>query len=59
MNPINFLQEVRSELLRVVWPTRDQIIRLTLQVIVISVIISGIIGILDYSFTTLIQYVIK
>ena len=27
--PVNFLREVRDELKKVVWPTRDEVIRLT------------------------------
>ena len=37
--PVGFLKEVRDELKKVVWPTRDEIIRLTGVVIFVSVIV--------------------
>lgn len=57
--PLTFIQEVRAELKRVVWPSREQITRLTLSVVVISIIVSAIIGAFDYLFTTITQYIIK
>jgi|HigsolmetaAR201D_1030396.scaffolds.fasta_scaffold06431_7 preprotein translocase subunit SecE len=46
-------REVRSEMKKVVWPTREETIRLTIVVIVISVIISIILFISDALFLTL------
>ena len=46
-NPITFLQEARSELMKVRWPTRPEIIRLTSVVIALSVAIGLFIGTLD------------
>ena len=57
--PIRFLTDVRSELTRVVWPTRAEVIRLTAAVIVISLLVGGFIGSLDYLLTTLTTYLIK
>ncbi len=48
--PIIFLQEVRSELKRVVWPTRQEAIRLTSVVIIVSALVGVYIGALDYLF---------
>jgi preprotein translocase subunit SecE len=50
VKPVRFLKEVRSELKRVVWPTRPEAIRLTSVVIIVSVIIGIYIGVLDYIF---------
>ncbi len=50
VKPVKFLKEVRSELKRVVWPTRQEAIRLTSVVIIVSVIIGIYIGVLDYIF---------
>ena len=57
--PIRFISEVRSELTRVVWPTRTEVIRLTAAVIFISVLVGGFIGSLDYLLTTLTSYLIR
>jgi len=43
----NFAGEVVEELKRVTWPTKNETIRLTLVVIVISLIIGLYVGIID------------
>ena len=43
-----FLGEVWEELGKVTWPTRQEAIRMTITVIVVSVIIAAFIGGLDY-----------
>lgn len=45
-----FLREVVSELKKVTWPTRDETIKLTVIVIVISVLVGAFIGSLDSLF---------
>ena len=57
--PIRFISEVRSELTRVVWPARTEVVRLTAAVISISVLVGGFIGRLDYLLTPLTTYLIK
>ncbi len=59
INPLTFLKQVRTELAKVIWPTRDETIKLTLVVIGISVGIGAFIGILDVIFTTMMQLLIK
>lgn len=51
--PLSFLSEVKAELEKVVWPTREETIRLTLLVIVISLIVGLYVGGLDFIFTNL------
>ena len=51
VKPLKFLKEVRSELKRVVWPTRQEAIRLTSVVVIVSALIGVYIGTLDYLFT--------
>lgn len=48
--PVAFLKEVRLELGKVVWPTRDQVVRLTLLVIALSVAVGLFIGAIDFVF---------
>jgi len=57
--PVTFLKEVRDELKKVVWPTRDEVIRLTSLVIVISLIVGFFLGGLDYVFTKIMALIIK
>ena len=49
----NFLADVRSELRKVVWPTPEQLTRLTAIVIGISVAMGFLLGGIDYLFTEL------
>ena len=52
-SPRAFLLETYDELQKVVWPTRDEVVRLTIIVIFISVAVGLYIGGLDYVFTKL------
>ena len=49
-SPIVFLKEVRVELAKVVWPTRDQLVRLTALVVTISLAVGLFIGAVDFIF---------
>ena len=49
--PVIFLKEVKSELAKVTWPTRDQVIKLTIVVVAVSFIIGLYIGGLDLIMT--------
>lgn len=51
----SFLQESKQELVRVNWPTRQETIRLTIVVILISLLISFFLGALDFIFTYLLE----
>ena len=56
MNKVfTFLAEAKVELSRVNWPTRKQLIRYTLLVIVISVVVAAFLGGLDISFSSLVE----
>ncbi len=45
--PIQFVKEVIAELKKVTWPTREETIKLTVMVIVISAVVGAFIGGLD------------
>mgnify|MGYP001594169402 FL=1 len=52
MNSIaNFLKDVKLELGRVNWPTRQQTTRHTVAVIILSLVIAAFLGGLDFVFT--------
>ncbi len=54
-----FFRDVKAELFKVVWPTRQETIRYTATVIVFSIVIAVILGAADYgllkAFETLIN----
>ena len=52
---ITFLKEVRLEMKKVNWPTRQQTIRYTLIVIGASVAVAAFLGTLDFLFTALLK----
>ncbi len=59
MKIIDFLGEVRVELQKVVWPTRVQTVRLTVMVIITTVIVGFFIGGIDFLLTKLTTLLIK
>lgn len=58
MNIINFLKEVKEELNKVVWPTREQTTRYTILVITITVAVGIALGGLDYILTIFTDFLI-
>lgn len=58
-NPITYLTEVKQELAKVTWPTRQQTIELTMVVIVISAIIAAFMGAADYVFNEILAWLIR
>jgi preprotein translocase subunit SecE len=50
-----FLVEAKAELSRVNWPTKKQIIRYTVLVIVISLVVALFLGSLDFLFSSLVE----
>jgi len=56
--PIVFFKEVRDELQKVVWPTRDEIIRLTAVVIIVSLGVGLFLGETDFILTRLFELLI-
>jgi len=59
-NPIvSFVKETRSELGKIVWPTRKQTINYTI-IVCVGIVIAGIfLSAFDYGFTSLFNYLIK
>jgi preprotein translocase subunit SecE len=55
---LNYFREARAELGKVIWPTRQQAVKLTLAVMVFSLIFAAFIGGLDYLLSLFLQKVI-
>lgn len=58
-NPIVFLQEVKTELIKVVWPNRQSVFKMTVLIVVVSLVVGAFLGILDYEFTKLFSLFLK
>ena len=58
--PVTFLREVRDELKKVVWPTREEIIRLTGVVLLVSLFVGLFLGGTDLLLTKVVEiFVLK
>lgn len=53
-----FYTETRSELRKVVWPSRKEWVNLTIVVIATSIVVGGVLGLIDYVFERLILLVV-
>jgi len=56
---INFFKEVYQELVKVAWPTREQIIRYTILVILVAVAVGLFLGGLDYVLTLMTSFLLR
>ena len=52
-----FVLDIISELRKVVWPTRQEAVRLTIMVIVVCVVVGIFLGAIDFGFSQLITKV--
>lgn len=58
-NIISFLKEVREELGKVAWPSREQTIRYTVLVVIVAVVVGLFLGALDYILTSLTAFILE
>jgi preprotein translocase subunit SecE len=59
VNIVKYFKEVREELVKVTWPSREQTLNKTALVIIASVVVGVYIGALDFVFTLLAQTILK
>ena len=59
VNPIEFLKETVSELRKAVWPSREETSRLTVIVLVLSVVAAFFLGGLDQVFQATSPFVLR
>lgn len=55
---IGFLRQVSVELTKVTFPSKDEVIRLTVLVIIISLIVGTYLGALDFVFLKGLEFLI-
>jgi preprotein translocase subunit SecE len=55
---IEFFNEVRSELAKVIWPSKSETLRYTLTVIAFSIIVSVILGVCDYGLLLIFEKIV-
>ncbi len=54
-----FFRGVKTELLKVVWPSRRDTIRYTITVIVFSIVVAAILGAADYGLLQLFELILN
>jgi len=57
--PLDFFKQSYSELKKAKWPTRQEALRLTMVVILLSVFVGIFIAILDFVFTKLVAVLVS
>ncbi len=54
-----YIKEVRAEIRKVTWPSRQEAFRLSAIVVVVMVIMSAFMAIVDFAFSRLMQAIIS
>jgi preprotein translocase subunit SecE len=52
MNPFQFLQQVRAEVAKVVWPTRREVVLTTVMVFILSALAATFFSLVDLAIRT-------
>ena len=55
LSRFKFIPETIAELRKVVWPTRQATIYLTIMVLIVAIIMGILLGAVDYGFTELVD----
>ena len=55
-NLMKFLHEVRTEFIKITWPSREQVAREFISVVLLVFVITGIIFLLDKIFETIVNF---
>ena len=58
-SPVQFFRDVRGELRKVAWPTRNEVVNLSFVVLVTLVLLVGLIFVLDFLFAKTVLYLFK
>jgi len=57
--PVNFIKEVRVQLTKVSWPTREELLGATVVVIVSILLAATFIGIVDLTFSRILSLIFR
>ncbi len=57
-NIFGFLNEVKEELAKVTWPSREETVRYTVLVILVAAVVGLFLGGLDYILTSITTFII-
>ena len=54
-----YLKEVRAEVRKVTWPSRQEVVRLSTIVVIVMVVMSLFMALVDFAFSRLMQAIIS
>ncbi len=58
-NPIQFMQQVRSEVSKVVWPSRREVLLTTVMVLVMATVLAIFFSLVDFGIRTGLETVLS
>jgi len=58
IRPAQFIRDIIGELQKVTWPSREEVLRLTGVVILISLAIGFVLGVLDVGFSRILKVLV-
>jgi preprotein translocase subunit SecE len=58
MSPVQFLKEVKEELDRVTWPSKEEVVEATIAVIIFCAVIALYFWVLDTIFTAALELIL-
>lgn len=58
-NPIQFIKEAQAELKKVVWPSRKETIRITIAVIILSLVVAAFLGLADLGLSKVVGLLVN
>jgi preprotein translocase subunit SecE len=56
---IQYLKEVRAEMIKVSWPTRDELVGATTLVVVLSIVISLVVKVFDLTLSRILGFLLN
>jgi preprotein translocase subunit SecE len=58
MNPLQFLQQTRAEVAKVIWPTRREVVLTTIMVFILAALAAAFFSLVDLGIRTALQAII-
>ena len=55
---LNFFSNVREEIKKITWPSRNQVLRITFLVVVSTIVAGALLGILDYFLSYILEKIL-
>lgn len=56
---VQFAKDIETEAKRITWPARNETVKSTLAVVVISAVFASFLGLVDYVFSMAIKFVLS